>query len=184
VCSRCTNLSTIVFWNDTTCGSSRSTYQTLRETSCLHLLLWRWKQCVPLPCWFLSTEIPGFTSQANTSLVLTTLRTYNLIYQSYLFLCGQQFYSQEVAGLIECRPLNVGLDVHILAQNLGQRHLAYLCQLCLCEPDSLIFVFIPAHTKRHHIIQQSFVAFSSTKIQTPPSYQIKGVPIRVQDLIL
>jgi hypothetical protein len=25
--------------------------------------------------------------------------------------------------------------------------------LCLCKPDRLVFVFIPAHTKWHHIIQ-------------------------------
>jgi hypothetical protein len=150
---RCTNLHTTVFWNDTTCRSSRATHQILRETSCLHLILWRQMQYVPLLCWFLSTELPGFTFQANTSLILTTLRIYNLIYQPYLFLCWQHFYSQKVAGLIECRSLNVGLDVHIIAQNLGQCHLAYLCQLCLCEPDGLVFVFIPAHTKRHHIIQ-------------------------------
>lgn len=39
VCLGCTNLHTTVFWNDTTCGSLRATYQTLRETSCLHLIL-------------------------------------------------------------------------------------------------------------------------------------------------
>ena len=80
-------------------------------------------------------------------LVLTSVRTSNLIYKPYLFLHQHEFYSQEVAGLIEYRPLHVRLNIHILAQNLGQRHFAYLCQLCLCESDSLVFIFIPEHDK-------------------------------------
>jgi hypothetical protein len=34
-------------------------YQTVRQTFCLHLILWRQRQYVPLKYWFLSTELLG-----------------------------------------------------------------------------------------------------------------------------
>jgi hypothetical protein len=55
-----------------------------------------------------------------------------------------RIYSQKVAGLIKHSALRVRLNVHVFTQNLGQCHLAYLGQLFLREPDSLVFILVPA----------------------------------------
>lgn len=51
--------------------------------------------------------------------------------------------SQEIAGQIEGGTLHIALNLQILANDLGQRNLAYLSQLSLGELDFGILVLVP-----------------------------------------
>lgn len=51
--------------------------------------------------------------------------------------------SQEIAGQIEGGTLHIALNLQILADDLGQRNLAYLSQLSLGELDFGILVLVP-----------------------------------------